>query len=785
MTGGDEQDPAEPRQPPTDEPVLEMGEATLEGVAALMATLGPVIAANSDEEGRIDWVAVEAEMRTRGEQLRDELLRDMADFDVFDILSNMLLFNIPTDWNTYRESEHRGRLVNVEYAAALLLSRPDRAGTADRRQPAEVGGRMREWNEKITELLNLRGFQHMAGLHDADETLAEVRYQQFELELTVRNPCYDFQEERHLVELFACEAVETDLLEAVGFTIAECIRMIGLCEQRIGHALTVGANDGLAEAQAAREQLDDLRAGRLTGDVPALVARLAELGDDDLDVAVHAYSMWSVWNELGDRAAFGVHDLAESAGVGVDAAQSFLELFSQPLGTDVHDDPVRALQEIKRRPILRDGTGHLCLGGGDLLFAAREALESTLRNDSQAAWQRYERHRSNWTAAQVAALLAEVLDPDILEPEVTWTVGKDSYEMDLLLVIDRVAITVEVKAGAFTEPARRAVPRRLQRDLQKLVGAAHEQAGRAVDAIATGVELRDANGEVIAFDAEQLGSVVPVVVTLDELVVVAPQVWALARAGFLDGGPPPTTMALTDLELIVDVLNRPSRLLHYLARRTRMNDKGGLVAHEEADLLMYYLRQGLYLEDTPDNVTQVLESETDDLDAYYYHEYGARQTPAEKPGPRLHTELQEIIDALEEHRPDGWTLTTALLLDMSEDTQNTLGDHIAELKVSSRTKSANRDLTIAIDESTRGLTIATAGDGNVQRLATRAEFLAAKNKYMLRAETWTVLGIDISHDDRVGLFHRLLDDPWQQDDAMDELAEETRRRIDDGTIGSW
>jgi hypothetical protein len=54
---------------------------------------------------------------------------------------------------------------------------------------------------------------------------------------------------------------------------------------------------------------------------------------------------------------------------------------------------------------------------------------------------------------------------------------------------------------------------------------------------------------------------------------------------------------------------------------------------------------------------------------------------------------------------------------------------------------------------------------------------------MLRAETWTVLGIDVSGGDRVGYFHLVLDDPWQQDDVMDELAAETRRRIDDGTIG--
>jgi predicted nucleotidyltransferase len=79
--------------------------------------------------------------------------------------------------------------------------------------------------------------------------------------------------------------------------------------------------------------------------------------------------------------------------------------------------------------------------------------------------------------------------------------------------------------------------------------------------------------------------------------------------------------------------------------------------------------------------------------------------------------------------------------------------------------------------SARRLAVATAADGDVERLAARGEFLAAKNKYMLRADTWTVLGIDVSSVEHVGHLHLVLDESWQQDDAMDELAEETQRPI--------
>jgi hypothetical protein len=247
----------------------------------------------------------------------------------------------------------------------------------------------------------------------------------------------------------------------------------------------------------------------------------------------------------------------------------------------------------------------------------------------------------------------------------------------------------------------------LERDLRKLIADAHQQARRARDALTKGAYFSDDHGNVIHIDPARVQTVLPLVITLDEL-GVSPRVWELARGGILEAGEQhPTTLGLSELEVVCDVLDSPSRLLHYLTRRQTFNQIGGVVAIEEADLVMYYLDQGLYVEGDVDAGLTVLPSLTDPLDAYYLHEHGIRSTPAPKPSVRLHPELQSLITGLETHRPGGWTATACFLLDLAGDEQQRLGKRILTMRRRSRRKQVPHDVTIAIDDSTRGLTVVT------------------------------------------------------------------------------
>jgi hypothetical protein len=548
----------------------------------------------------------------------------------------------------------------------------------------------------------------------------------------------------------------------------------------IMEALALGANEVIDEVEGFRRLISAQRSGEPlsapSADQAASITELAERSDHELDEMMDAFRMWSAWNALGDRSSFTCQELAEVAEVSEEVTGNFLGLFSQPFGRKHPPDPMRAIQAVKARPIMRDGDRHQCVDGGDLLWAIRDRLEEALKADA-AAWARYDRHRSNWTEQRALDLLAGVLEPDERHHSLSWTVGDRTYELDGLLLLDRYALTVEVKAGGFTERARRADPDRLHRDLRKLIVEAHEQARRSRDALTSGTEFLNDDGVEIRVDPMRIQTVLPVVITLDEL-GVSPRLWELARSGLLAPGEQhPTTMGLSELEVVCDVLDTPSRLLHYLTRRQTFNQIGGVVAMEEADLVMYYLDQGLYVEGDDAPGVTMLPSLTDSLDEYQLHKHGKRKTPAPKPSTALHPEIETVIEALAAMRPGGWTATACFLLDLAGEEQQQLGKRIRTMRKRSRRKRVPHDISIAIDDSTRGLTVVTEPDGDHEQLKEYVRTLSFKNKHMSRASTWSGIGI---HATWKGTFHFHLHDatPWKPDEELDEAIAAWTERHD-------
>src|SRR5205085_1264791 len=91
----------------------------------------------------------------RIEALKRELVEEMAPFDAFDLLTNLLIVNLPMNAEKYKESEHQGLIAYVEYAALLLLERPSRAGTdTTRLQPIDAAV-IPGLQERLREMLSL------------------------------------------------------------------------------------------------------------------------------------------------------------------------------------------------------------------------------------------------------------------------------------------------------------------------------------------------------------------------------------------------------------------------------------------------------------------------------------------------------------------------------------------------------------------------------------------------------------------------------------------------------
>lgn len=711
-----------------------------------------------------DWESIEAWAIGEAEKAKRAVLEHAGDLHAFELLANYVAYVCPLDAETYKESTHGRSLAHVEYLAALLT---ERASVGRSPSFGESGGHaIQDIDRSIQRVFDLRAISQMASIRD-DQELGSIRHLQAVRELQLRNESYDWQEVATLRALYADERIERDLFDVVGLGIDDAITLADILDRWIPETI-------LEAADGAHQTFD---AVMQDGEYPSdgwtlpdhVIETLRSATDDPLDVRRGAFMMMHMWHKLGDRCALDAHALSKRSGIPVDPCRAMLDLLAMHWRTELPNEPVRAIQHVRERPILRIDDRYLPLGNGNVLFALRPALEAALMA-SEKTRHRFERHRADIAESQAINLVAGVLEPDFVARQVNWNEGETRHEMDGLLIIDDVAVVIEAKSGRMPVSARRAAPKSLRTALQRLAFEAHDQAHTAELAIRNGQHLHDVHGTPLRLPTQRIKKVLRVAITL-ESVGFGPTVWSLSRQGpwRKHRVPPSTTMSLHDLELVCDLLDSPSMLLHYFVRRQWLDYHGGIVGMEEADLVMYYLDQGLF----PDGEdgTLILPSLTDDLDAYHAYRRGQRQTPASRPSRQRHSEIQAVLQHLETSRPDGWTSAAALILDLSGETQDDLGQRIQSMKEQSEGDGRTHDISFGLDLGSLGMTVLTVPPSQVAESRKLLDALVKRNKYRFQADLWVGLAFQTGSSAASGPLLAVNAGAWQRETAMEqELA---------------
>jgi hypothetical protein len=255
-------------------------------------------------------------------------------------------------------------------------------------------------------------------------------------------------------------------------------------------------------------------------------------------------------------------------------------------------------------------------------------------------------------------------------------------ELDALFVLDRAVILVEAKSGTFSPPAKRGRKDRLQRDLEKLLSEAHRQGERARRYIDENdaPEFVAPSGERIRLDKRRMDFVLPIAVTLESLSEFTATIHDAARRGLFREGPLPWAVSLFDLRVIVELLEFPVELVHYILRRRSVHEDARLEAQDELDWFGSYLKSGLRLGEHAEDVSKVmLTSRTDSIEQYYYHQEGARRRPAPKPTLDLPQSVRAILTEMERrHLPD-YLPGALMLLDITHKDRRALADGIKDI----------------------------------------------------------------------------------------------------------
>lgn len=261
-----------------------------------------------------------------------------------------------------------------------------------------------------------------------------------------------------------------------------------------------------------------------------------------------------------------------------------------------------------------------------------------------------------------------------IRSSVKWTVGDQQFETDLLALIDRTVIIAEAKSNRLTPEGLRGAPDRVRRHVSDMVLAPSLQSARLAQLIED-ARRGDADAMRVMketnLDQGRIDRVIRVSVTLDDLSVLTS-----AEADFKTIGWVPAdhdlapTVLISDLGCIVDILENPLQVLHYLAERSFFQKAFDLLG-DELDFLGLYLATGFNLAAMQHSAVQFVPTGMSaPLDRYYTSRDAGIRLP--KPKMKLRPTFSRIITHLSETRPPGWTTIGLHLLACADASEQAL-----------------------------------------------------------------------------------------------------------------
>lgn len=180
-------------------------------------------------------------------------------------------------------------------------------------------------------------------------------------------------------------------------------------------------------------------------------------------------------------------------------------------------------------------------------------------------------------------------------------------------------------------------------------------AGRLEDATGEIEFRRSVDGSSMIVDAGKIRRTLTLAVTLEPIADLLPRLSEIAEAGLStrDADALSYNINILDLELVMDLLEHPSEVLHYLGRRAEVERRTFLLG-DEVDLLALYLDNGLNLGEAEFSGMQLLDVTglSDPIDVWHYRREAG--TPAEKPRSHRTDWWERVLARVEERAGPRW-----------------------------------------------------------------------------------------------------------------------------------
>ena len=491
-----------------------------------------------------------------------------------------------------------------------------------------------------------------------------------------------------------------------------------------------------------------------------------------------------------ENLGIAAEELGEESGVAVMACQRFLDRMSQEFGyrhpehPHAFSDPLQAgwdFSTLAERPFLRHRDRYYMVLDAFVPTAIYTTFYFDILRDSSYV-NTFNRAKGMWLESETAEFLRRVFPANSVIPNPLYPDGNELT--DVLVLHDGIVLIVQCKSKGLRFQSKIGLDSAAIRDdLHKSVKAAFDQGVRARDYLAGESPLVRAGDRELEIDRSLTSATYIVTVTPLGLQTFATRIansdslLNISRAGEF-----PWAVSLGDLDILTDLLNSPAVFLHYLSRRTQLEQTPFMFFGDEIDLLGLYLNQGMCFDDERfqgfDSVS--ISGFSPAVDQYVYEKHALGLTP-KKPRPPMPQGFPELLSDLESSQCLGALNCALALLDLSGRARAQTMDGINLTKKRLRETGKMQSFTAITGGGTVGVSfLAMNSLGNLRGFVHQFESHAVLQKHVERLPVWVALAWDASSTGIIDLC-LFLSDTWCEDPELDRIAETLGLRKKGGT----
>lgn len=554
----------------------------------------------------------------------------------------------------------------VEWLQALVLQVPE-TDVQEVLDECPVGNQLHDVNKALNTAQECYGLMRLANKAGPDPVgmAAELIRQHTAF---VRNEGYGWQLQRLHQEIF--RPLDAEFRSREGVSLSDVAKFLWAALETVEKRLNEDRNQ-------RRKIITQTSAKGVIAEFAALTKQTAEMVRNDMaefadDIEKVRFAVINWLDERNFRLFyFREAELAGlfPTGAAPEAVRKILGQLSIRWGELADRDPEKLILDnpVWARPFFAVGGGYYyCPVIGLVQSFGLEIVEGLLR-EHQELWDRYGHTvRGTYLEDRTEGAVKAAYPQAKVFRGLKWpgADGKD-YENDVLVLIDTHALIFECKSGRVRAQAQRGNAAAMKTELEKIIGDASRQGRRFAEYLLAQkkmLRLPDVAGKMQELDLTQLLRATTVNVTLDYLGHLAVQQRLLHSASMVAADTALTaTLPLHELELVLELLNRPALSTHYFRRRSEIASANDMLA-EESGMLAMYLATGFDFGDAEgDSQHQfIVSSLGKKLDPYFMRK--ERGEDVAKPALRLRGWWSDLLAKFESKHFPGWIESSHALL---------------------------------------------------------------------------------------------------------------------------